>query len=301
MKCCASWPGKAVQVAETPLTGEAEYWRSATQWVECQDILDALLQPVLDRLLAEAALSPGQRVLDIGCGTGASTMAAARQVGADGHVTGADISDIMLDLARERTTRAAVSNVTYVEADAQTFAFEAGAYDIAISRFGVMFFGDPPAAFRNIARAVADGGEVIFLCWSRLAGNPWFAVPRAAAIEVLGAPDPADPRAPGPMAFADQSYVRDILTAAGWQDISISEINLTLTPKGSVRDVAAFATQLGPASRIIKDLGGSAAQADQIEDLVAAQMAAFDTPEGVRVPATLNLVRARAGSAGFDP
>lgn len=251
-----------------------------------------MMQPVLDRLLAEADLQPGQRVLDIGCGTGASTMAAAADVGASGHVTGADISDIMLACARDRTARARLRNIDYVEGDAQTYGFADAGYDHVISRFGVMFFGDPVAAFRNIARALRPGGPLVFLAWSGLAGNPWFAVPAKAAMDVLGQPAPSDPRAPGPMAFQERDYVEDILHKAGWRDIETSEIGLNLMPRGSVAEIAEFATRLGPASRIIKDMDGSEADARRIEAAVATSMAPYDTGKGVRVPAMLNLVRA---------
>ena len=271
---------------------QSEYWRSAQQWVDCQDQLDAMMQPVLDRLLAEADLQTGQRVLDIGCGTGASSMAAARMVGPSGQVTGADISDIMLDRARQRTRAAGIDNALYVEGDAQSFTFDAARYDRVISRFGVMFFGDPVAAFGNIARALRPGCPLVFLCWAGLAGNPWFAIPRQAAIDVLGAPPPADPRAPGPMAFAERDYVGGILRDAGWRDIEATEITLDLTPRGSVEDIAGFAARLGPASRIITDLNGTEADARRIEARVAKRMAPYDTGHGVRVPAALNLVRA---------
>lgn len=280
---------------ENANTDQSEYWRSAQQWVDCQDQLDAMMQPVLDRLLAAADLQRGQQVLDIGCGTGASTMAVAQNVGSSGHVTGVDISDIMLDRARDRTLQAGLDNIDYVEGDAQILPFADAQYHRVISRFGVMFFDDPVAAFRNIARALKPGCPIVFLAWAGLGGNPWFALPGQAAIDVLGRPAPADPRAPGPMAFQERDYVEDILNAAGWQDIQTSEIQLELTPQGSVADIAAFATRLGPASRIIKELAGTEADSRKIEAAVANAMERYDTGQGVRVPTTLNLVQAVRG------
>ena len=274
--------------------GETEYWRSAQQWVDHQDVLDALLQPVLDRLLSQAAIEPGHCVLDIGCGTGASTMAAAERVSRNGHVLGVDVSAIMLELAQSRVAATALENVAFLEGDAQICDLGHHKFDVVMSRFGVMFFGDPVAAFANIARAAKPGAQLVFLAWSGLAENPWFDLPRQAAIEVLGAPPPADPRAPGPMAFADEGYVAAILSDAGWQDIVIDRTQLDLTPKGTVSDVASFATHLGPASRIIKDLQGTDTDAREIEGMVAKSLAPYDTASGVRVPAVLNLVQARA-------
>lgn len=284
-------------MADTPQVTEQEYWRSAQQWVDCQDLLDALLQPVLDHLLTAADLRLGQSVLDIGCGTGASTMAAAQAVGSDGRVLGADVSGIMLDVARQRSANAGLHNVDFVEDDAQTHVFSAGVRDVVLSRFGVMFFADPVEALQNIMRAVKPDGALVFLCWADLANNPWFSVPRQAAVDVLGAPPASDPYAPGPMAFADQAHVAKILRYAGWKDLAVEAVALELTPKGTLSDVADFATHLGPASRIIKDAGGSATETKAIEEKVTAGLAAFDTGQGLRVPAQLNLVKARAGSA----
>ncbi len=281
-------------MSETPNVGEAEYWRSAQQWVDCQDVLDALLQPVLDLLLSEAALQPGEQVLDIGCGTGASTMAAARIVDAAGHVTGADISAIMLERARTRARAARLENLSFVEADAQHHPFDRATCDAIISRFGVMFFEDPVTAFRNIRQAAIPKGRLVFLCWASLPKNSWFAVPRQAAVDVLGTVPPPEPRAPGPMAFEDRDYVTDILRDAGWGDVAVTESSLILTPKGSVAEVASFATRLGPASRIIKDLQGSEADTARIENMMSKKLEPFVTGTQVRVPALLNLVHARA-------
>ena len=178
-------------------TEQAEYWGAAQSWIDCRNMLDALLQPVLDRLLDGAALQPGQAVLDIGCGTGASSMAAARSVGADGQVTGADISALMLDLALQRAGCAGLENVTYLKSDVQTYPFEAAAFDHVISRFGVMFFDDPVAAFRNVRAAMRPGARLTFVAWAGQAVNPWFAIPRQAAVDVLGAPPSARARANG--------------------------------------------------------------------------------------------------------
>lgn len=277
---------------DSPTSLQSEYWRSAQKWVDCQVQLDAVMQPALDRLLSEAALQPGERVLDIGCGTGASTMAAARAVGPSGHVAGADISEIMLDLAHERTSQAGLQNVSYAAGDAQTHAFPEAGYDKIISRFGVMFFADAVAAFRNIAGALKPGGRMIFLAWAGPDGNPWFSVPSKAAIEVLGKPAPTDPRAPGPMAFQERDYVTTILENAGWREIAIREVAVDLTPQGTVAEIAEFATRLGPATRIIEEFDGGEADIQEIAANVAQALARYENGDAVRVPAALNLVQA---------
>ena len=279
-------------MAGDPNSLQSEYWRSAQKWVDHQVQLDAVMQPVLDRLLVEATLQPGEKVLDIGCGTGASTMAAARIVGPSGQVTGADISEIMLDLAHERTLQSGLPNISYEAGDAQTLAFPKAGYDQIISRFGVMFLADPVAAFRNIASALKPCGRMTFLAWAGPNGNPWFSVPSKAAAEVLGKPAPSDPYAPGPMAFQDRSHVTSILETAGWRDIAFREVAVKLTPQGSVAEIADFATRLGPATRIIEEFEGSEADIREISAKVARELARFDDGDAVRVPAALNLVQA---------
>ena len=281
-------------MSEGPNRDQAEFWssESGNKWVENATVLDAAMAPALDAVLEAAALQPGERVLDIGCGTGASTLAAAAAVGPDGRVTGADISPVMLEGARKRAAEARCATVDFVVADAQTHGFEPGAFDAMISRFGVMFFADSVAAFANMAKAMRPGGRMHFVCWSGLQENPWFSLPRQVAIDRLGAPEPADPRAPGPMAFAERDYVTGILERAGLAEVSSQEVSVDLTPLGSVEQVAKFAAHVGPASRILKEKEGTAEDAKVIVEALSEKMQAFATPDGVRVPATLNLYSA---------
>lgn len=281
-------------MSEGPNRDQAEFWssESGNKWVENAAVLDAAMAPALDCVLEAAALQPGERVLDIGCGTGASTLAAAAAVGPDSRVTGADISPVMLEGARKRAAEAGCVTVDFVVADAQTHGFEPGAFDAMISRFGVMFFADSVAAFANMAKAMRPGGRMHFVCWSGLQENPWFSLPRQVAIDRLGATEPADPRAPGPMAFAEQDYVTGILERAGLAEVSSQEVSVDLTPLGSVEEVAKFAAHVGPASRILKEKEGTAEDARVIVEALSEKMQAFATPDGVRVPATLNLYSA---------
>ena len=281
-------------MSEGPNRDQAEFWssESGNKWVENAAVLDAAMAPALDAVLEAAALQQGERVLDIGCGTGASTLAAAAAVGPDGRVTGADISPVMLGGARKRAAEAGCATVDFVVADAQTHGFAPGAFDAMISRFGVMFFADSVAAFANMAKAMRPGGRMHFVCWSGLQENPWFSMPRQVAIDRLGAPEPADPRAPGPMAFAERDFVTGILEQAGLAEVHSQEVSVDLTPLGSVEEVAKFAAHVGPASRILKEKDGTAEDARVIVEALSEKMQAFATPDGVRVPATLNLYSA---------
>ncbi len=276
---------------------QADYWNSPSGrvWVEQERAMDALLAPVLDAVFAAAALLPGQRVLDIGCGTGISTILAAARVTPGGEVTGADISTVMIDRARQRASEAGVANAVFAVTDAQTHPFPEGGFDRVISRFGVMFFGDPAAAFANIARALKPGGRIAFAAWSVPQKNPWFAIPAAAATERLGASDPSDPHAPGPFAFADAGRVGGILAVAGLAEVTTTERALLLAQPGAADDAARLAMSVGPAVRIMAEKGGQAADAAAIKSVIAGRFAAFATPGGVRIPAAVHIVTARRG------
>lgn len=281
-------------MSDTPIANadQAEYWSSPSgaKWVDFEGKLDAALAPALDQVLAVAGLSPGHTVLDIGCGTGISSLTAAQAVTPGGHVTGADISSVML--ARAHTRAAGAKNLTFVETDVQSHDFRDAGFDRVISRFGVMFFENPVAAFANIARAMTPGGTLSFIAWSGMAANPWFRVPFEVASDLLGAPEPGDPRAPGPMAFQDIDYVTGILSDAGLTGIDGRECAVDLTPLGGAAAVAEFACQVGPAARILGLRDGTAEDARQIEAVVRARLENYDTPGGLRVPATLNLFTA---------
>ncbi|WP_338549290.1 class I SAM-dependent methyltransferase [Roseovarius phycicola] len=272
-------------------TDQAEYWSgpSGEKWVQKQDMFDALMTPVLEVLLARAGIKAGQKVLDIGCGTGASLLQLAGFVGPSGHVTGVDVSTPMLAMARARVETAELDNVTCIEADAQVYDFGSMAVDQIVSRFGVMFFEDPYAAFANIAKALAPGGKMTFITWAGLPENPWFRLPIEFAKARVGSPPPPDPRAPGPMAFSEQDYVTDILIQAGFRDVTAETVHPSLSPLGTLSDVADFAGREGPASRIVNDMGGSDDDVLAIVSDLENAMRDFDTSDGVRVPAKLNL------------
>ncbi|MEL7256808.1 MAG: ubiquinone biosynthesis protein UbiE, partial [Pseudomonadota bacterium] len=174
------------------------------------------------------------------------------------------------------------------------YNFGSMAVDQIVSRFGVMFFEDPYAAFANIAKALAQGGKMTFITWAGLPENPWFRLPIEFAKARVGSPPPPDPRAPGPMAFSEQDYVADILIQAGFQNVSAETVRPNLTPMGTLSDVADFAGREGPASRIVNDMGGTEDDVSAIVSDLENAMRDFDTSDGVRIPAKLNLFSASA-------
>ena len=271
---------------------EIERWNSAfaQKWVEFQTRLDACLASVSDELIERAALVPGERIVDVGCGAGATTVELARQVGTGGRVLAIDVSEPMLDVARKRL--AGSGQCELLLSDAQTHAFEPGVFDALLSRFGVMFFDDPVAAFANMILALRPGGRVVFASWASVGKNPWFQIPRDAAIAQLGAPEPVPPRAPGPMAFAEADYVTEILLSAGLTYVRANQVSLDLVNPGGLDQAAELASNLGPAARIHKEKNGTAEDLEIIRTEVTEKFRQYESDAGVSVPATINIFSA---------
>lgn len=289
---------------------QAAYWNQVAgpKWVAMQHDIDCILSAVVDALLAwarpaeiEAEAGRGARLMDIGCGTGATAFAFAEAAGPDARITGIDISEPMLAEAEKRRADLGLERLDFRLADAQTHDFgraaDGGAagppFDQLFSRFGVMFFADPVAAFGNLATALRPGGRIVFAAWAPVAVNPWFAIPRDVAVARLGPPPATPPRAPGPMAFQEIPYVRDILAAAGFSDIRGEAVPVTLTHPGSPEAVGRLAANLGPSARILKAYDGTAEDEAAIAAQVAEAFHPYARPEGgLGLPAILNLFAA---------
>ena len=195
-------------------------------WVARQQYTDITLAPVSAALLALAAPRAGERVLDIGCGCGTTTLELARAVGPAGRVAALDISAPMLAEGQARAQAAGIANVDWRQADAATAALDG--FDLLTSRFGVMFFGDPVAAFAHMRRAANPGARMAFVCWRPIGENPWIEVPLQAVYRHVPRPPKPDPQAPGMFAFADPQRVTQILTAAGWAPPRLDKLDLGL-------------------------------------------------------------------------
>jgi SAM-dependent methyltransferase len=189
--------------AEKSNSDQLAFWNGAGghTWVARQTHTDIILRPVSEALLHLAAPRVGERVLDVGCGCGASTLELARAVGPSGRVTALDISGPMLAEGRARAAAAGIANVDWRQADATTVALEG--FDLLVSNFGVMFFGDPVAAFAHMRSAANPGARMAFVCWRSLIENPWMGVPMQAVSPHIPPRPKADPQAPGMFAFAD--------------------------------------------------------------------------------------------------
>lgn len=249
---------------------QAKLWNttSGQAWVEGQQLLDRLLQPFEDVLMAEVRAETRRRVLDVGCGTGSTTLATARLLGEKGACTGIDISEPMLEMARMRAERENVA-AEFICADAQTYAFDAASFDMIISRFGVMFFADPTAAFANLRRAATKGAQLYFIAWRGAADNPFMTTAERAAAPLLPSIPPRNPDAPGQFALADPQRVHHILQQSGWTEIELRPLDVTCRFPES--ELIGYFTKFGPLGQVLQ-------QADEPtrKHVIATVRAAFD-------------------------
>lgn len=247
---------------------QAEQWNntSGPVWVEMQGLLDQMLAPFAERLVASAFPGEGRRALDIGCGAGATTLAMAERLGPGGHCVGVDISEPLIAAAKARAA-AGGTGAAFLCADAQTHDFDGEAFDAVISRFGVMFFDDPVAAFANIRKASAPGAPLAFVTWRSPAENPFMTTAARALASLLPPMPPPDPNAPGQFAFADPGRVQTILAESGWRDVQIERLDQTCVIPGE--DLPSFAVKMGPSSQALRQ-ADAATQAAAVPLLQAA-------------------------------
>lgn len=282
--------------AEQDNSAQIEYWndRAAVTWTALQDRLDAMMTALTIRALDAAAPAAGERVLDVGCGCGATVLELARRVGPNGSVLGADVSQPMAARARQRIATAGLGNAEVLVTDASTHGFEPSDRDLLFSRFGVMFFADPAAAFANLRRAIRPGGRLLFACWRPMAENPWFMVPTQAAAHLLPPTPPGDPDAPGPFAFANPDRVRHILGSAGWSDVTLSrqDVPMRLAGPGQIAEAAEFTTRVGGLARALAE-ATQEVKASAVE-AIARVLADHDSSAGVCLSGSIWLVSARA-------
>ena len=273
---------------------QIEYWNevSGPKWVALDDVINAQIEPVGEAAMDRAEVSATDRVIDVGCGCGPTSLGLARRANA-GSVTGIDISGPMLERARERATAAGLANLSFEHADAQTHALIPESFELVFSRFGVMFFADATAAFANLHQALVPGGRLAFVCWQGLDRNPWMRVPLAAAARHISLPEPPAPGAPGPFAFADTERVRGILEAAGFVDVGFEpqQGELWVGGRGSLDQTVDFVLQRGPAGAALRSAGETARPA--VARSVREALEPYASDEGVRMPAAAWIVTGR--------
>ncbi len=248
---------------------QAQMWNgpSGQAWIEQQQALDRMFEPI-EALLAVAVSEAGATsVLDVGCGTGATTLAAARQVRPPGRCVGVDISAPMIAVARERAARVR-STAEFLVADAGGLSLDAGVFDLVISRFGVMFFADPDAAFANLRRACVPGASLRCVAWRSAAENSFMTTAERSAAPLLPPLPPRPADGPGQFAFADAAKVRGILERAGWREVELRPLDVVCAFDEDELDT--YITKLGPVSRVLAEV-----DAPRRERAIAAMRTAF--------------------------
>ncbi len=283
-----------METTDSPNAEQIRYWNDAAgpRWVTMQAALDAQLAQLGRLAMDRLDLRGGERVLDVGCGCGDSTLELADRVGATGHVRGVDISAPMLARARERAAAAGLGQVELLQADAQEHAFPSATADAVFSRFGVMFFATPEAAFRNLAGALRPGGRLAFVCWQPLPDNHWMMIPLMAVAQHLTLPPPPPPGAPGPFAFGDGERVRRILADAGFTNVALTDHRTTLTVGGSadLDETVEFVLQLGPTATAVRDATPEVRAT--LVDAVRTALTPYHDAQGVRMDAAAWIVTA---------
>ena len=275
-------------------TTQQEFWNTIAgpRWVGLGGIVERRVRAVNDLLLARSAVTAGESVLEVGCGTGAATLPFAEAVGERGRVVGVDISEPMLAGARKRIAESGLGNVSLVQADAQVHPFEPDRFDLITSRFGVMFFADPVAAFANLLPAARPGGRLCFVCWAPLEENTHWLIPYEVALRHLGPPAPTPPHAPGPLAFSDAGYVRSVLEKAGFTNVVIDRETPDII--GSTPDEEAeYACTMGPPARLIDEKKPGEAVRETIRREMVEAFAAYAQGKEMLLPSTVFLVTAR--------
>jgi ubiquinone/menaquinone biosynthesis C-methylase UbiE len=231
------------------------YWNGpgGQQWAERQQRQDIVLAPVSEALLRRAAVKPGETVIDIGCGCGATAFELAEQVGANGRVIGVDISAPMLACARELTPSG--SPVEFVLADATVHPFTPHAVDLLFSRFGVMFFAQPSVSFANMRKALRPSGRLLFACWRTPRDNPWMMLGLQEAYKHVPKLPKLEPDDPGPFSFASEERVHRILDEAGFADVAMERVDLLLdiATGGGLEAAVETTLTIGPTSRALED------------------------------------------------
>lgn len=284
---------------ETPVghdknADQIAYWNGpgGQRWAERQAIQDVVLAPVADVLIDRAKAKAAERIIDVGCGAGATTIAFAEKVGPAGHVMGIDISRPML--ARARQVAPAGLPVDFVLADATVYPFEPASFDLVASRFGVMFFAEPAHSFANLRKALRPSGRLVFACWRDPRENPFFMAPLQAVYKHAPRLPQLGPEDPGPFSFASEARVQRILSEAGFSGVAMERCDLALDiAVGRGLDAAVQgALEIGPAARAL---------AEQPPEVVAAAthsireaLAAYARGQSVPLPASIWIVTANA-------
>lgn len=238
-----------------PNAQQAHYWNevSGPKWVRLDDSIGAMIRPFGELAIESARPTPGERVVDVGCGCGATSLAISREVGSEGSVLGIDLSLPMLAQAERAREQDGISNVEFMRADAQTQVFTLDTYDLVFSRFGVMFFENPRSAFANLRTCLRSGGRLAFVCWQSREKNPWMALPAMAAAQHFDLSPQPPSGAPGPFSMYDPDDTIEMLQRAGYQNVTCTsrEGQIDVSGGKTIEDTVSFVSQMGPSGALL--------------------------------------------------
>ena len=274
---------------------QSEFWeRRAADWIAGTQYTDIVTGSFGVDALERLALAPGQRVIDIGCGTGATTVELARRVVPAGEALGIDISPTLVAASKATASNASVDNISFRVADAQVDSLGDRDVDAVYSRFGVMFFADPVAAFANIRNALRPDGEIGFACWQSVFDNEWMLVPGGAAMSVTGTPPPMPgPGEPGPFSLADADHLASVLTDAGFRDVEItSALHPVSLPAAQLDLLASSSQQVGAVREVLKT--ADVETTSRIEGAIRDALSARIQDGVISLSAAAHIVHARA-------
>ncbi len=273
---------------------QGEFWSgsSGARWLKNEAVQDRFLREVAEAVLEVAAPRIGERVLDIGVGAGATTLMAAEAVGQEGLVLATDIAPPFVARVAERA--AGKPQVKTLVGDAQVAEWPDTGFDVAISRFGVMFFSDPPAAFANIRGALRSGGRIAFAAWAASESNPYWKLSRDLVEEHIGPQPVSEPGSPGPMGLANAEWATEQLRGGGLAEVSVDTREVELVHEGGAIGLADLGLEIGPASRALNNAEASQEERLAFRDKSAEAFAVYETDGVLRIPATIHIFQAVA-------
>jgi len=282
--------------AATGNAAQIEFWNSAATraWADQYARMDRAVAALTKELLDLAAPGPGERILDIGCGPGTTVLELAKRVGPGGHVLGADVSEPSVARARERIAAAGLRHAEVIVADASVHPFSPDSFELTFSRFGIMFFSDPVAAFENVRRAMKPGGRLTLAVFRPASAKLWPNAPLEAVRHLLPPIPTPGPEEPGPFSWADPARVHRILDGAGFSEVSLTPLDPVIQLAGPAGEAEAvdFVMAMGPLMRVLPGL--SATEREDIRATLEVYFKAHATSQGVVLPAEIWVVRARA-------
>ena len=243
-----------------------EFWNEGIgkKWVEEDDSMNERLSILTKELFLRSKINRDDKILDIGCGGGQTTFEASEMVGENGYVIGADISKILLDLAKSKYAN--TKNLEFKYCDVQNYEFRENSFNKVISRFGVMFFENPIEAFKNIYNSIQEGGSLNFVCWTNVMENEFFTDPTNIIIKHINKEFPEITRAPGPLAFSEADYVKEILASSKFKNVKVEKVYSSISTNDSAKKDGDLLLKLGLGGRLLADANLSKKELSVIRD-----------------------------------